>query len=563
MSRKSNSMKLAYIFIAEHKILSNIDIPINGDHFGKYSNGTLTLNEKSDRVDYYNGLSCSAIIGKNGVGKSTILNFIESSYETTDSSGLIVFFDSIGGKYHICPINFALNEDCINSSTEYAIDPDYRLFINRNKIRLVKSNNLTGVEKSTFESRKNSGRFINDLSLSQYTSGSKTTLIKRTNRLMRFFSESRWFDGFERTKIKFNFKFKSSSNAYVNSLLSNKKLVSEYSEELDSIKKFINPSEPEQFLEIGYPDFTFYTLFKNNILSILRNISQSTCIEKNNRDSFFLAILILFIKSDFNVDSLSDLIKRKGSDFYRRNDSVFSSVDSFILANRYNKIVEVYTHISNLLTHDPSLYQIHKEDEVSSFNTDFIIDLTYLISCLPSNISSNFSYGWSGLSTGEFAKLNVFSELYNYINDEKIKGNENHLIVMDEADLYLHPDWQRTFFSELLNFLKSEFPQDRVQLILSSHSPIIIGDFLPEDIVSLDVNEQGQTKVVESFGFGTHITDLYLDGMHLNSTFGEHSKKVISSIIDNRNAGKLTENDRDLVRKIKSKNIQNMILGGL
>ena len=561
MSQKLKSMKLAYIFIAEHKILNNIDIPINGDHVGNYSNGTLTLKEKSDRVDYYNGLSCSAIIGKNGVGKSTILNFIESSYETTDSSGLIVFFDSISSKYHICPINFSLNEECINSSTECVIDPDYRLFINRNKIRLVKSNNLTGVEESAFESRKITGLFINDLSLSQYTSGSKTTLIKRTNRLMRFFSDSRWFDGFERTKIKFNFKFKSSSNAYVNSLLNNEKLVSEHAKDMAAIKKFINPEA--QFLELGYPDLTFYTLFKNNILSIFRNISQSTCIEKDNRDSFFISILILFIKSDFNVDSLSDLIQQKGSDFYRRNDAVFSTVDSFMLANRYNKIVDVYINIANMLIHNRSLYQIDKEDEISSFNTEFIIDLTHLISCLPSNVSSNFSYGWSGLSTGEFAKLNMFSELYNYINNEKIKGNENHLIVMDEADLYLHPDWQRTFFSELLNFLKSEFPQGRIQLILSSHSPIIIGDFLPEDIVSLNINKDGHTEVVESFGFGTHITDLYLDGMHLNSTFGEHSKKVISSIIDNRNAGELTENDRELVSKIKNKNIQNMILGDL
>ncbi|MGI2068177.1 AAA family ATPase [Shewanella sp. MF08487] len=561
MSQKLKSMKLAYIFIAEHKILNNIDISINGDHVGNYSNRTLTLKEKANRVDYYNGLSCSAIIGKNGVGKSTILNFIESSYETTDSSGLIVFFDSISGKYHICPINFSLSEECINSSTECVIEPDYRLFINRNKIRLVKSNNLTGVEESSFESRKRTGGFINDLSLSQYTSGSKITLIKRTNRLMSFFSESRWFDGFERTKIKFKFKFKPSSNAYINSLLNNKQLVSEHAEDMVAIKKFINPEA--QFLELGYPDLTFYTLFKNNILSIFRNISQSSCIEKHNRDSFFLSILILFIKSDFNVDSLSDLIQQKGSDFYRRNDVVFSQVDSFMLANRYNKIVEVYTNIANVLIRNRRHYQIDKEDEISSFNTEFIIDLTYLISCLPSNVSSNFFYGWSGLSTGEFAKLNVFSELYNYINDEKIKGNENHLIVMDEADLYLHPDWQRTFFSELLNFLKSEFPQGRIQLILSSHSPIIIGDFLPEDIVSLDINKDGHTEVVESFGFGTHITDLYLDGMHLNSTFGEHSKKVISSIIDNRNTGELTENDKELVSKIKNKNIQNMLLGGL
>ena len=132
---------------------------------------------------------------------------------------------------------------------------------------------------------------------------------------------------------------------------------------------------------------------------------------------------------------------------------------------------------------------------------------------------------------------------------------------MDEVDLYLHPDWQRSFFSELITFLNKEYGRTNVQLLLSTHSPIIIGDFLPEDIVSLRVNKDGYTEVVESFGFGTQITDLYLDGMHLNSTFGEHSKRVITSIIERRDSGKQTPEDRELIEKIKNKNIQNMMKG--
>jgi hypothetical protein len=95
---------------------------------------------------------------------------------------------------------------------------------------------------------------------------------------------------------------------------------------------------------------------------------------------------------------------------------------------------------------------------------------------------------------------------------------------------------------------------------LSTHSPIIISDFLPEDIVSLD-KKDGKTEIVESFGFGSHITDLYIDGMHLKSTFGEHSKKAINNILNRKKSGTLTKHDLRLVRKIKSKNIQQMILG--
>ncbi|OZS41339.1 hypothetical protein, partial [Photobacterium sanguinicancri] len=91
------------------------------------------------------------------------------------------------------------------------------------------------------------------------------------------------------------------------------------------------------------------------------------------------------------------------------------------------------------------------------------------------------------------------------------------------------------------------------------HSPIIISDFLPEDIVSLD-RENGNTKVVESFGFSSNITDLYVKGMHLSSTFGEHSKKEINRLLSLPSENSLGERDMLLIKKIKSKNIQQMIL---
>jgi hypothetical protein len=57
-----NLMKLAYLYIEEHKVLKSINIPINGNHKCDYSTGSLTLKVSHNNLDYYNGLSCSAII---------------------------------------------------------------------------------------------------------------------------------------------------------------------------------------------------------------------------------------------------------------------------------------------------------------------------------------------------------------------------------------------------------------------------------------------------------------------------------------------------------------------
>ena len=551
-------MQLAYLYIVEHKVLQNIGIPINGEHQCSFSRGELTLEKKSNRVDYYNGLNCSAIIGENGAGKSTILNFIESSYKITDSSGIIVFFDPDKSKYHIFPINIDLKENKVNSAIDYTINDNYKYFISRNKIKLVKVNNLTGVEESTFNNKKERNSFVHDLSLSQYAKGNKSTIIKRTNRLLHFFNHSSWFDGFERTKVNFSFKFKVASTAYVNSLLSKKDSLKLHVHEVNLIKEFI---EELNSSEVYDSNLTIDKLLKINILSIAKVISQISILKKINADNFFLSFLLLFIKKDFSESSLTRIIQENVAMSYEGYKSDLNNADYFIIARKYQSIVDVIISIVRILNEYTASYNIGKDNELYSSDTSFIVELTKRIAYLPANVSSNFSYGWNGFSTGEFAKLNLYSELFNYINDIKEKTREHHIIVMDEVDLYLHPDWQRSFFSELITFLNKEYGRTNVQLLLSTHSPIIIGDFLPEDIVSLRINKDGYTEVVESFGFGTQITDLYLDGMHLNSTFGEHSKRVITSIIERRDSGKQTPEDIELIEKIKNKNIQNMMKG--
>lgn len=51
------------------------------------------------------------------------------------------------------------------------------------------------------------------------------------------------------------------------------------------------------------------------------------------------------------------------------------------------------------------------------------------------------------------------------------------IVVIDELDMHLHPAWQR----KVVGMLKSVFPQ--VQFFAASHSPQIIGELQPDDII--------------------------------------------------------------------------------
>lgn len=554
-------MKLAYLYIENHRALENIDIPINGSHKCKYLNEELTLNFCPNELDYYRGLECSAIIGKNGVGKSTILDFIEVAYGGTDSSGIIVWFDSSNKKYHICAINLYLNEKSVLSNEDYVFEKDISKLTKRHKIKLIKANNLTGVETNDFSIKRKSNSFIYDMSLSQYVKGSKKIIAQRTNRLIRYFNKSASFNKLDQPKVKFTFQFSNSSTAYLKSLLQNDDFVSKNIESKSDLELlhqqltgFLTNVDLNEYKNFGSQ------LLKANLLSICNYLSKLTIISKSHRDEFFIKLLIGMLRGSFNNAYVIKILSEAREYSSITNTESILNFDASIIFIKYQKIFGNFGRISHVIDILRSEYELFDGNELSTFNADLIIELTSYISDLPSLLLSNFKYGWDGFSTGEFAKLNIFSELYNYIHAKNSENIDSHIIVMDEVDLYLHPDWQRTFFSELLEFTKIEFPSNTVQIILSTHSPIIISDFLPEDIVSLD-RQNGKTKVVESFGFASHITDLYVEGMHLKSTFGEHSKKAINQLLIRSSKKELTKQDFGLIKKIKSENIQKMILG--
>lgn len=58
------------------------------------------------------------------------------------------------------------------------------------------------------------------------------------------------------------------------------------------------------------------------------------------------------------------------------------------------------------------------------------------------------------------------------------------LILLDEIDLYLHPTWQATFITAL----RRVFP--KMQFVATTHSPVVLADLAPHEIVRLIVHPE-------------------------------------------------------------------------
>ena len=87
------------------------------------------------------------------------------------------------------------------------------------------------------------------------------------------------------------------------------------------------------------------------------------------------------------------------------------------------------------------------------------------------------------LSSGEFEMLNLFSRIYDatVLRPKKFVNIESScMIMLDEAEIGFHPDWQRRYLKLVIDFLDSlkliyPRPYD-FQIIISTHSPILLSD---------------------------------------------------------------------------------------
>lgn len=159
-----------------------------------------------------------------------------------------------------------------------------------------------------------------------------------------------------------------------------------------------------------------------------------------------------------------------------------------------------------------------------------------------------------GMSSGERALLNIMSricfasQIENYMPGKGIQWNTNILLLIDEIDLYLHPEWQRKIIRDLPSLLRRQFKGHYFQIILTSHSPIVLSDIPVENCIFLKKRSYGTVCQEErdTQTFGANIYTLYRDAFFLSDdklAMGEFAQDKINQWIDKIETGKLSEEE--------------------
>ena len=119
------------------------------------------------------------------------------------------------------------------------------------------------------------------------------------------------------------------------------------------------------------------------------------------------------------------------------------------------------------------------------------------------------------------------------------------IVLIDEVDMHLHPQWQR----KIVNRLSDTFPN--CQFVLTTHSPLVISD--PKEVLVYELNN-GEITKLESL-YGEDVNSVLLGTMNTdirNATV----EKAIDNILNDIGDGKL-QSAKQKIQQLKSEISEN------
>ena len=113
------------------------------------------------------------------------------------------------------------------------------------------------------------------------------------------------------------------------------------------------------------------------------------------------------------------------------------------------------------------------------------------------------------------------------------------LILNDDIDAHLHPDWCRKYLSIYTDSIKEylevypEYANRKFNIIMATHSPIILSDVTNEYVSYLELDNYGNPKEVFSKenSFAGNIGQMYNDNFFMEHLIGDYSNKILEEVI--------------------------------
>lgn len=316
-----------------------------------------------------------------------------------------------------------------------------------------------------------------------------------------------------------------------------------------------------------YPDFVFLNAQLSNskikkiaieyvlkkVEDIVKKYSQfkaykNTAFRANSKEETikqcFESLANDFTHSTYKIRQALNFLVHDFYDFKNeiKNSYLLSTASKIGVADKINSnIKRILNKSQNDIKKD---WELHpditdlEENQNESYRRHSLIN--YLP---PSFFEVDFEFKDKGLfkdlSSGEKQMIySINSIIYHLSNLDSIYSTEKengiyyncYNIILDEIELYFHPEFQRIYINELIksiSFLKNQ--KYKFNIIFLTHSPFILSDIPTSNILRL---EDGNIESVEQETYAANVHDLLTNDFFLENGFmGEFAKEKIKDLL--------------------------------
>ena len=291
-----------------------------------------------------------------------------------------------------------------------------------------------------------------------------------------------------------------------------------------------------------------------------KSIKEHSLLEKVQLYILKKTVTIVHRYEKYDLYKNFENLKEFGKSLYNDNSHITYKIKRAIYFLKYdflNKEEVVEININNLSKKIDSFLSINKEKLFHQLTPPSFYEVEIFLGADSNKdkIKKEFIC-FDTLSSGEKQRILFINALIYHLENINSSATQEYKyryvnIILDEIELYYHPEYQRQHIHFLLHSLNKADISNifGINVIFITHSPFILTDIVNKNILFLDKDKNSDIET-----FGANMFDIFQDGFFVENSIGSFAEeyiKVISLILSYFQAIRL--NNIFLLRRLLGK----------